>query len=248
MRKTGKNMKISSSFNSSYRISKNRESFKALHPNPVLLPESLGKMGKWAGEYVSMPEQKLFLATTAFMFQPVIDMQFAEEDKKSDVAIKSAAKAIAGGITGVAIRGLFEKYITNAIKFDEHGVRSYKGISRYLFPPKAEKMRKISPSAADVQLKKYASTLGVMASLLVMILVTNEQLDVPITSDLQDLFTGVARDNKTFDQSLKDVANARLDKMKSGLQSIKDFFADSKIKSKKILQIAKEPVNKEVKQ
>ena len=72
-------MKISSSFTTIDR-KQNYQSFKGVPPNPKYLPEFVGTLGKLAGDYISMPEQKLFMATTALMLQPLIDLKFAEED------------------------------------------------------------------------------------------------------------------------------------------------------------------------
>ena len=232
-------MKISSSFNSNYRM-QNSQSFNGLPAKTVFLPEWLGKAGKWAGEYVSMPEQKLFLAATAFLFQPAIDMKFAEEDKKSDVAIKSASKAIAGGITGVAIRALSEKYFRSKIGYDANGDKKVNLINDYLFPPKAAKLRERSKTAADIMLKKYASTLSIVTALAVMILVTNEKLDVPITSDLQDLYTYVARDNKSWKDAFKEVGKSRINKIKISIKRQKEFVDNIKNKCKRIFNIIKE--------
>ena len=101
-------MKISSSF---HNIDSNQsyQSFKGVPPNPKYIPEIIGNIGKVAGEYINTPEQKLFLATAALMFQPLIDLKYAKEDQKEDVAIKSASKAMAGGFTGVLIRAVFLK-------------------------------------------------------------------------------------------------------------------------------------------
>ena len=96
-------MKICSSFESKI---KNRtcQTFKGLPANPIYLPECMGKAAEAAEKYISIPEQKLLMSLAAVLFLPMIDLKFAHEDKKIDAAIKSTAKPIACGFTGVLIR------------------------------------------------------------------------------------------------------------------------------------------------
>lgn len=207
---------------------------------PVVLSDKIGEFGKWVGEYVGMPEQKLFLATSAFLLQPAIDMKYAEEDKKSDVAIKSASKALAGGITGVTIRILSEKYFRNKIGHTPRGRRKDNLLNDYLLPKYADDLREKSIIEYERQMKKYCATLGNMCALLIMIFVTNEQIDVPLTSDFQDLFTGVARDNKNWEQSTNDVINSRKTKIKRWFQYQVDYMHSIKDKIRRIIAIIKE--------
>lgn len=201
-------MKISSSFNYN-RKNVNQKSFKSIPPTYTKIPEVIGNIGKLAGDYVSMPEQKLFLATTALMIQPLIDLKFAEEDKKVDAAIKSASKAIAGGITGVTIRAGFISLTKNLIGFDKKNK-----FNDHFLPKDAVEMLRTNPDMARLRLSKYSQSLGTLMAIAFMIGITNKNVDVPLTSDLQDLISGVVKENKTWLQSFTDVKNNRAAKIK----------------------------------
>ncbi len=207
----------------------------------IYLPDRVGNVAKWISQYVGLPEQKLFLAATAFLFQPAIDMKFAEEDKKSDVAIKSAAKALAGGITGVAIRGLSEQFFKNRIGITKTGKRKANWVNDIFFPMKCFEDLKIEGFIEyDRNIKKYCTTLGNICALITMIGVTNEKIDVPLTSDFQDLFTNVARDNKTWENSLDTVITSRKNKIKRGINDKINFFKRLKDKIRRIKDIIEE--------
>lgn len=238
-------MKICSSFNNQYNKNNNSpsQSFKGIPKNPHFLPNIVGKMGKLAGEYVSMPEQKLFLATTALMFVPLIDLKFADEDKKTDAAIKSASKAMMGGLTGVTIRAAFLKFTDKFIGLGKHNV-----INSYLLPPKARELNaKLSASrneAAKIMLakkvKQYSQTMGTLFAILFMTFFSNSKVDVPLTSDMQDLISGVVKDNKTWLKSLSDVSKARKTKIRNWFEKKKKFFSVIKEKFVKVINVLKE--------
>ena len=249
-------MKISSSFDNNY-IQNNNPSFGIVNlnkthrktikrpiekvpQNPVILPDKLGEIAKWVGESVGLPEQKLFLAASAVFLQPAIDMKFAEEDKKSDVAIKSASKAIAGGITGVTIRILSERYFKKKIGYERNGLRKVNKLNDYLFPESAEKLYRTSMVEYERLIKKYCVTLGNMCALFTMIFVTNEQIDVPLTSDFQDLFTGVARDGKTWEKSLDMVIKSRKTKIRRWFKRQVEHLHSIKDKTRRIIDIIQE--------
>lgn len=210
-------MKISSSFNRTEN-SRNNQSFKAIPANPKYIPEMLGKIGKVAGEYVSMPEQKLFLATTALMFQPLIDLKFANEEQKNDAAIKSASKAIAGGLTGVTIRAAFLKITDHFIGFNKHNK-----LNTHFFPDASIHLKETRPEIAKLYMKQYTKTLGTLFAVLFMILFSNSKMDVPLTSDLQDFISGIAKENKSWLTSLKDVKNNRCKKIADWFNRKKKF-------------------------
>lgn len=249
-------MKISSSFDNNY-IKNTPPSFGAVNlkkthrkiikrpseklpENPIILPDRIGEIAKWVGESVGMPEQKLFLAASAVFLQPAIDMKFAEEDKKSDVAIKSASKAIAGGITGVTIRILSERYFKKKIGHQKNGLRKYNKLNDYLLPTSAEKLYKENIIEYEQQLKRYCVTLGNICALFTMVFVTNEQIDVPLTGDFQDLFTGVARDGKTWEQSFTTVIKTRKTKIKRWFKRQVDYIHSLKDKTGRIFGIMAE--------
>lgn len=224
-------MKISSSFKTIDR-NKSYQSFKGVPPNPKYIPEVLGNLGKLAGDYISMPEQKLFMATTALMLQPLIDLKYAEEDKKIDSAIKSASKSIAGGLTGVSIRAAFIALTDNLIDF-----KKTNNFKHHFMPDKAVKMLKSDPEIAKLQLKQYNKTLGTLMAMAFMVFFSNSKVDVPLTSDLQDLISGVVKDNKTWLESFCDVKEARTQKMKNWCNKWGNRFSKISEKTKKITLI-----------
>ena len=221
-------MKISSSFKT-IDSNKSYQSFKGVPPNPKYIPEVLGNLGKLAGDYISMPEQKLFMATTALMLQPLIDLKYAEEDKKIDSAIKSASKSIAGGLTGVSIRAAFIALTDNLIDF-----KKTNNFKHHFMPDKAVKMLKTDPEIAKLQLKQYNKTLGTLMAMAFMVFFSNSKVDVPLTSDLQDLISGVVKDNKTWLESFCDVKEARTQKIKNWGNKWKNRFGNISGKLKKI--------------
>lgn len=227
-------MKISSSFIQKDRGQKN-QSFKAIPKNPKYIPETLGTLGKLAGEYINMPEQKLILATTALMFQPLIDLKFANDEHKNDAAIKSASKAIAGGLTGVAIRAIFLKITDHFIGFDKHNK-----LNSYFFPFDAINLKETRPEIAKLYMNKYCKTLGTFFAILFMILFSNSKLDVPLTSDIQDLISGVAKENKSLLTSFKDVADGRKQKIINWFKAKKQLVEKVKTKTSKIIAILKD--------
>lgn len=242
-------MKISSSFNNINRNNSSPQSFKGIPAKPHYVPNIIGKMGKIAGEYVSMPEQKLFLATTALMFVPLIDLKFADEDKKTDAAIKSASKAMIGGLTGVVIRAIFLKLSNKYIGLGKHNI-----INTYLLPPKARELNaKLSAAKnetakmmLDKKVKQYSQTIGTLFAILFMSFFSNSKVDVPLTSDMQDLLSGVIKENKTWLKSITDVSKARKDKIYAWFNNKKKFFSKLREKSQKVAQIINDdkPKNK----
>lgn len=231
-------MKISSSFNYN-RKNATEKSFKGIPPTYTKIPEVIGNIGKLAGDYVSMPEQKLFLATTALMLQPLIDLKFAEEDKKVDAAIKSASKAIAGGLTGVTIRAGFISLTKNLIGFDKKNK-----FNDHFLPKDAVEMLRTNPDMAKIRLSKYSQSLGTLMAIAFMIGITNRNVDVPLTSDLQDLISGVVKENKTWLQSFTDVKNNRAAKIKTWTDKWVNRFKKVGKKTAEIGKIIVEPEKK----
>ena len=210
-------MKISSSFyNTNSR--NNSHSFKGVPDNPVYIPEFIGKIGKYAGRYIDSPEQRLFLALATLMFKPAIDLKFAREDKKVDSALKTTAKGLAGGFTGVAIRVAFLKLTEKYIGFDCINKRLIPKQNRLnsLFLPKiSQQMKEDYPEIVKMRIAKYSNTLGSLFAIAFMILFSNSNIDVPLTNDLQDLLSGVVKEKKTWLKSLGDVSSARANKIKN---------------------------------
>lgn len=226
-------MKISSSFNNSADVNGQHVSFKGVVPaNPKYIPEAVGKLGKVAGEYINTPEQKLFLATSALMFQPLIDLKYAQEDQEIDSAIKSASKAMAGGITGVTIRAAFLKLTKHFIGFQKHNK-----MNKLFMPYDAVLMRQKEPEMAQLRINQYNQTLGTLFAVLFMIFFSNSNIDVPLTSDIQDLISGVVKENKSWLTSLNDVKNNRIKKIKNWFTKKVKFFTSIKEKASKVATV-----------
>ena len=234
-------MKISSSFNNNDRAPV-YQSFRGVPPNPKYIPETVGNIAKKAGHYISIPEQKLIMATTALMLVPLIDLKFAEEDKKIDSAIKSASKAIAGGITGVSIRAACISLTQNLIGFNKDNK-----FSLHFIPDKLVKKYKEGNPSAKIELSQFNQTLGTLMAILIMVLITNKNIDVPLTSDLQDLISGVVKDKKSWLQSFSDVKDARADKIKAWGAKWKNRLSSVSRKTKQITDILG-PENKKPKE
>ncbi|MBQ3640888.1 hypothetical protein II906_03050 [bacterium] len=218
------------------------QSFKSVPAIPKhYIPEPIGNVGKIVGEYINVPEQKLFLATSALLLHPLIDLKFADEDKKVDSAIKSAAKAFAGGLTGVTIRALFISLAEHCIGHDKHNI-----INTHFYPKKLDEMMQVPSKipVANLMLKKYNKTLGTLFAVLFMILFSNSKLDVPITSDLQDLISGVVKDKKTWKKSMYDVSTSRKEKIVKWMKDKQSKINVIIDKVKKISDVIKEKPDK----
>ena len=224
-------MKISSSFDNCYN-QKYNQPFK----RKFYLPEKVGEMGKFTNEHVGIAEEKLFLASSACILQPLVDIIFADEDKRSDVAIKSVSKALAGGITGVTIRGGLNAYLKSKIKFDTKNTWC-----DYFFPLNANKMRdETSKTLAKNMLKQYCSTLSGIFALLIMALITNEKIDVPLTMLFQDFFTDFIQNDLSLKDSLINLKKSCSDKVKNAYYRTIRFWKQSKEKKRIITEIIKD--------
>lgn len=229
------------------------QSFKAIPPVYKKIPEIVGNVGKYVGEYISMPEQKLLLASTALLFQPLIDLKFAEEDKRVDSAIKSSSKAIAGGITGVPIRAFFI-WLANycirpkdQLKCVEHPIiqKGVNVIQQNLFPLKNQKLRQENVPLANFKLGQYNKTIGTLAAIIFMFAFSNSKLDVPLTAFIQDFLTKVVKEKKPWSQSFAEVCADRKQRVKAWCANKKNNIDNVISKSKKIVDIIKQkPVDK----
>lgn len=234
-------MKISSSFNKQDR-NINSPTFKGVPPKPKYIPEIIGTLGKYAGEYVDSPEQRLFLALATIAFKPLIDLKYADEDKKIDTALKSAAKSAAGGITGVGIRGAFLKLTDKYIGYDiinNNLIPKRNRLNTLFLPEIAKEIKVESPEIVKLRIKKYSNTLGSLFAIIFMIIFSNSKIDVPLTNDIQDLLSGVVKENKSWIKSLHDVASARGAKIADWFIRKKNIITNIGTKTKDIIDIIK---------
>lgn len=215
------------------------QSFKAIPATYKLLPESVGKIAQNVAEYINTPEQKLLLASSMLLFQPLIDLKFAEEDKKVDSAIKSASKAIAGGITGVPIRAMFiglANYLVNPkdINKKRMGGVVYQYLHDNLWPQVNRKLWDEDPFTASLRIKSYNKTMGTILAILFMWGFSNSKLDVPLTGCIQDLFSKVIKENKPWSKALSEVVVDRKNRFEQWKTKKKESINNLVKKSKKI--------------
>ena len=224
-------MNISSSFQN---ISKSKpiQSIKKILPKQIVLPEAVGGIAKRAGNYINTPEQKMFLAASTLMITPLLDLKFADDDKKVDAAVKSASKAIAGGITGVSIRAGFQLMTKKLVGYDAKNK-----FNVCFFPISAYRLLDIHPELAKAIMEQYCKTMGTLFAVLFMILFSNSNIDVPLTSDLQDLLSGVVKNKKSWIASLADVSTDRKGKIRAWVQKKKNSIISVKNKIVKIANI-----------
>ena len=232
-------MKISS-FPDNINSRKRNTTFGRIPPNPVYIPEVIGKIGKLAGKYIDSPEQRLFLALGTLMFKPAIDLKFAKEDKKVDSALKSTSKALAGGITGVTIRAVFlhiaNKYIGYEYINDRFKEKATK-LNRFFLPriPLEDKLN--YPEIVKLNMQKYTNTIGSLFAILFMVLYSNSNIDVPLTNDIQDVLSGVVKNKKSWLQSIGEVSTARKNKFINWFKNKKDFIERIIKKTKDVINI-----------
>ena len=207
-------------------------SFKALPTKQLFLPEFIGEIGKRVGYYCNTPEQKLFMAFTALMFQPMIELKHAEPDKKQDAAIKSASKAIAGGLTGVTIRAAFLAATKALVGYDKNNSFN----RHYFFPSAAFSVKKENEVLANIRMDQYTKALGSLFAVLFMIFYSNSKWDVPLTSDIQDFISGIVKDNKTWTKSLNDVLDKRKTQIKESILKRKNIINKINNKINKIIK------------
>lgn len=199
------------------------------------IPENIGNLGKIVGEYVNAPEQKLFLATTALMIRPLIDLEFAQEDKQIDSAIKTASKAMAGGLTGVTIRAVSIAIINKILNIKKLSTNKNNVIKKYFIPQKIKNSYGENPIYAAHELKQYNNTIGTFLAVLFMISFSNAKIDVPLTSDIQDLLSKKVKENKSWKTAIKEVLRNRKSKIKNRLnQKANEIYEiPNKIKQRK---------------
>ena len=211
------------------------------YPSPtfksIYLPNAVGEFGKFVGEFIGIPEKKLIQNTTALFLQPNFDLKYADDDEKTDIAIKSASKAIAGGITGVTIRSACINFFQKRINFDP---KNKSIINKLLLPEEAEKLRRKSENLGIRRLKMYNETLGTIAAIVIMVTLTNKNIDVPLTGLFQDIIGGVVKENKSWKRSIYDTYTERKNKYENWLNKQKSKDKEIRDKWKKISNIIKE--------
>lgn len=160
-----------------------------------MFPESMTISGekkishlKWLGEKISTPENRLIMGVTALASQPCIDYYNGDvdSDTRKVSCARTAAKIIAGTITGVTIRYASIALIKRLSRLPQNG-KTLKPIEK-LFTPKSADADLINSSRVEETMyNDYRKTLGTGLGLLVM-MYTNFALDVPLTRYFTKLF------------------------------------------------------------
>ena len=258
-------MKISSSLNTTDKQQTYR-SFKGFPAQSIILPEVVGDIGRFVGNNIGTPEQKLIVASTAALLRPFVDLKYAEEDKKIDTAIKSTSKALAGGLTGVTIRAGFITLMNSLIKFpganyvhkkvEELETIDYskglKGIanktvesekfriseiSRLLLPLDLVNLNTEEKVKSMHRLKQFNNSLGGLIAVIVMAIFTNSKLDAPLTSDFQDILTAIIKEKKPVGQSIITTVKKRYNKIKNWTDEKKDRITKFFKKTNQLINI-----------
>lgn len=144
----------------------------------------VGKAGEavfeYIGRHIDTPQQRLAIGSTALILHPIIDLTNKKVDKKTKekAASRSIARAIIGTITGLAVRmsclKLGDVLVKNRNKFVN--IEALK-------------------TASEKNLKNYASVIGNVMALLIM-LVTNFTIDMPQINKWQDIINEKVFKNK----------------------------------------------------
>lgn len=171
------------------KINKSAPSFKGGVQKTLTVGKGLQTAVEKAGG-LSTPANRLFLGATALSIQPEIDLHNKDVDKDTQKvsAARTAAKIIAGTLTGVPIRALCIKAIDLGTCTDEKELSKLSESARKwktMFVPTNVPIERFKN--AERLLKKHKQAIGSIVALLVM-LFTNFALDVPITKFLTNFF------------------------------------------------------------
>ena len=151
---------------------------------------------------------------------------------------------MAGGLTGVTIRALFTAWTKKNIVFDP---RNKNFLNEYFYPDNITNLLKTRRRIANRELDSYNRSLALIFATLFMILFSNSKLDVPLTSDFQDILGGVVKEKKSWAKAIGDVGKnrqkiitdwimkhyRRLEKMASKGKRIVDILFEDANKNKK---------------
>lgn len=143
---------------------------------------------KWLGEKISSPENRLIMGATAIFSQPFIDIHNKDVDKDTRKAsfARTAAKIVAGTITGVSIRYATIAIIKRLSRLPDTS-KKIKAIEKLFVPKSADASKILNNPIAKSMYKDYQNTLGTILGLVVMIY-TNFAWDVPLTRYFTKVF------------------------------------------------------------
>ncbi len=164
--------------------------FGALKMKPVELGQGAQTLLSKAENFSSV-HQRLALGGFAFLIQPLIDIKNkdVDEDTRKVSAIRSAAKAIIGTVSGIVVRGGCMKLAEyKYAQKDAAGKIIKEGGKIKIDPLKVQKSfgegfeaLKLDNKALSDAIKRVPSVIGTIAALGVMIF-TNFLIDAPLTN------------------------------------------------------------------
>jgi len=143
------------------------------------------------GKNISSPENRLIMGVTALVSQPAIDLYNKDVDEKTRKVScsRTAAKIIAGTITGVSIRYGTIGFIKRLAKVPKVGEK-LKSIEKILTPSNIDIAKFQNPKTQMIEKnyhEQYCNTLGTLLGLVVM-LYTNFAWDIPLTKYFTNVF------------------------------------------------------------
>lgn len=198
----------------------------------IYMPDVIGEIGKFVGEHVSVAEKKLIQNTAAAYIQPKIDMKYGDEDEKTDIAIKSVSKAIAGGMTGFTIRAACINLFKRKLTFDD---TSTSIVRKYFMPNRAREIYQSGNlNEATRRMKTYNETIGTIFAILIMSTITNKNVDVPLTRTFEELIGGVVKSKKTWHRSAYDIYKKHKEKYDELIDKYKKVYTTEKQKVTKL--------------
>lgn len=224
-------MKISS-FPSDINRSEKLQSFNG-SSKVIYMPDVVGEIGKFVGEHISVAEKKLIQNTTATFIQPKIDMKFGDEDEKTDIAIKSVSKSLAGGLTGFIIRAACINLFKRKLTFDD---TSTSIVRKFFMPDGALDLYKSGNTQEAIRsMKTYNETMGTIAAIVIMSAYTNKNIDVPLTRTFEKFIGGVVKSDKTWHRSAYDIYKNHKDKYDELINKYKNTYTTEKGRATKFV-------------
>ena len=106
-------------------------------------------------------------------------------------------------------------------------------------------MYRKSRCLANTRLKLYNETLGTIASIVIMTLFTNKNIDVPLTAFFQDIIGGVVKENKTWSRSIYDTCDEKRKKVEAWIKDKETKTLQKKDKIQRIVNIIKSETSNE---
>ena len=97
----------------------------------------------------------------------------------------------------------------------------------------------------EIAFDKYKKTMGSIFAVLFMIIFSNKKLDVPLTNDIQDLLTGIVKEDKSFLMSLSDVKENRKEMIKNWFKNKISIFVKTRKAAVDTIEVVKKDLSEE---